>query len=95
MQTLWSCLFKVKLKHSHHKQVHLAPKQNCQRQKKHSNPNVILVCLSGLPMVLAHTPNFIEIIDVGEEANLYLYTNLLGNAKVFGQHPFLGQKCYK
>jgi hypothetical protein len=48
--------------------------------RKRSNPNVILV----------------EIIDVGEEAKSQKKnTNLLGNAKVFGQHPFLGHKCYK
>jgi hypothetical protein len=36
----------------------------------------------------------VEIINVGEEAKFQKKnTNLLGNAKVFGQHPFLAHKC--
>jgi len=36
--------------------------------RKRSNPNIILVCPRGLLMFLAHTPNLVEIINVGEEA---------------------------
>jgi hypothetical protein len=51
-------------------------------------------------MFLAYTLDLVEIIDVGEEGKppkkKYMkFTNLLESAKIFGQHSFLGLKCYK
>jgi hypothetical protein len=66
-----------------------------------SNPIVILVCLSGLPMSIALAQDsrlkssMLMTKQSLRKRKVKITMNFLGSVKILGQHLFLGLKCYE